>query len=64
MSNKDERKLKYYNIGFIIGIIPYLLLIILTDDLSLKKILLVIGFITAIINGNLLKYKYIKKSRF
>lgn len=61
-------KTKYFFIGFLVGIIPYVLIIILFDytkDLSklyhFKEILITIGIATAFINAFILQGKIDKK---
>lgn len=56
-------KMKYYNIGFIIGISPYLLFILLSNDINIKKTFLTIGIITGIVNGIFFKNKILKHKK-
>lgn len=53
-------KTKYFFIGFITGIIPFILIIIILNSLSnlttpFKESLVIVGLITAFINGLTLK---------
>lgn len=59
---------KYFLIGFIIGIVPYILLIILSENthtvanlMHFKELLMMIGICTAIINAFVLRSKVNKK---
>ena len=61
-------KAKYFLVGFIAGIIPYVLIILLYDNykplanfLYFKEILLTIGICTAFINGFILQGKINKR---
>lgn len=59
---------KYFIIGFIIGVIPFMILILILNNSTqisniehLKRIIPIIGIITAFINGWVLQYKVHKK---
>lgn len=63
-----EASKKYFILGFIIGIIPFVVLIMILNNSSqlsnidhLKRIVPIIGIITAFINGWVLQYKVQKK---
>ena len=64
VNNLNTYKTKYFFIGFIIGIIPYIILIIVTNNfmklpnlIYLKKVLIIIGICTAFINAFILQNK-------
>lgn len=63
-----ETSKKYFIIGFIIGVIPFMILILVLNHSNqvsnidyLKRVIPVIGIITAFINGWILQYKVQKK---
>lgn len=63
MNNIEDTKIKCYNVGFMIGLIPYLILMMLTNNQELRKELLFFGILTGIINGLILKKRLLKHKK-
>ena len=63
-----EESKKYFIIGFIVGVIPFVIIIMIlnsTNHISniehLKMVVPIMGIITAFVNGFILQYKVRKK---
>lgn len=66
--NLKSYKIKYFFIGFLVGIIPYIIMTLICDYsyvasnlFHFKKILITIGIATALINGFILQGKINRK---
>ena len=64
----NETSKKYFIIGFIVGIFPFMILILILNNANhlsniehLKEIVPIMGIITSLINGFILQYKVQKK---
>ena len=64
-NNIDILKNKYFFIGFIVGIIPFMILLIILSGYknfnSYKYVIIIISLITALINGYILKINVLAK---
>lgn len=72
--NKDQQqeiihyRAKFFFIGFIVGIVPYLIIILIFNQINqlnnlinFKETITIIGIITSLCNGLILQHKIAKK---
>lgn len=64
-NNIDILKNKYFFIGFIVGIIPFIILLIILSEYknfnSYKYVIIITSLITSLINGYILKINVLAK---
>ena len=65
INNIENKKNKYYLIGFILGIIPYLFILVFAKIINISSsfinVLIIFGIITAFVNAHILSNQIFKR---